>query len=267
MAPLVKSETNHSRVAFITGGRRGIGRASAYAMADDGFDIVINDIERDDDAEKTLRGIEERGRQAKFVLGDLADLTQHERIVSEAWSAFGPLTCLLNNAGVQTKHRGDMLETPPESFDRLMAVNVRAPFFLTQRIAKLMRDHDVGVRKYPQRSIIFISSTNAALATPAQAEYCVSKSGVSMMASLYALRLIEYGISVYEVRPGITQTDMTKDVFDKYTGWVESGVIPINRWGQPEDVGSAVAVLASGRIPYSTGLAIYIDGGMHIHRA
>jgi 3-oxoacyl-[acyl-carrier protein] reductase len=252
-------------VALVTGGRRGIGRASAFALADSGFDVVINDLERDDAAEQTLQGIGERGRRALFVQGDLAELDQHERIVREA-QALGSLTCLLNNAGVQTKHRGDILETPPESFDRLMSINLRASFFLTQRVAKQMRDDDRGDRTRPTRSVIFISSGNAVIATAAQAEYCISKAGVAMMSTLYAMRLAEYGIAVHEVRPGIIQTDMTKDVFDKYNGWVEAGGFPMARWGQAEDVGRTVAELASGRMPYSTGHAYFVDGGMHIRR-
>jgi NAD(P)-dependent dehydrogenase (short-subunit alcohol dehydrogenase family) len=257
--------TGKTGVALVTGGRRGIGRASAFALADSGFDVVINDLERDDAAEQTLQGIGERGRRALFVQGDLADLDQHERIVREA-QALGSLTCLLNNAGVQTKHRGDILETPPESFDRLMSINLRASFFLTQRVAKQMRDDDRGDRTRPTRSVIFISSGNAVIATAAQAEYCISKAGVAMVSTLYAMRLAEYGIAVHEVRPGIIQTDMTKDVFDKYNGWVEAGGFPMARWGQAEDVGRTVAELASGRMPYSTGHAYFVDGGMHIRR-
>jgi 3-oxoacyl-[acyl-carrier protein] reductase len=255
-----------TRVALVTGGRRGIGRACAYALADDGFDVVINDLERDSAADETVKVIGERGRRAIFVQGDLADLGQHERIVREARKAFGPLTCLVNNAGVQTKHRGDMLDTPPESFDRLMSVNLRASFFLTQRVAKMMRDDDAGDRTRPERSVIFISSGNAVIATAVQAEYCISKAGVAMMSTLYAMRLAEYGIAVHEVRPGIIQTDMTRDVFEKYNGWVEAGGFPMARWGQAEDVGNTVAQLASGRMPYSTGHAFFVDGGMHIRR-
>lgn len=258
--------TEVKRVALVTGGRRGIGRASAYALADNGFDVVITDLEQDQSADETLKGIESRGRRAVFVGGDLADLTVHERIVRQARAAFGPITCLLNNAGVQTKFRGDILETPPESFDRLMSINLRASFFLTQRVARQMREDDAGNRTQPQRSIIFISSGNAVIATAAQAEYCISKAGVAMMSTLYALRLAEYGIAVHEVRPGIIQTDMTKDVFEKYNGWVEAGGFPMARWGQAEDVGNTVAQLASGRMPYSTGQAFFVDGGMHIRR-
>lgn len=252
--------------ALVTGGRRGIGRAIAYALADVGFDIAIVDLERDGAAAETLDGIAQRGRGGAFVSGDVADLGQHERIVKEARDVLGPISCLVNNAGVQTRHRGDMLETPSDSFDRLMSVNLRGAYFLTQRVAKTMRDDDAGNCTRPDRSVIFISSGNAVIATAAQAEYCISKAGVAMMSTLYAMRLAEYGIAVHEIRPGIIQTDMTKDVFDKYNGWVEAGGFPQARWGQPEDIGRTVAELASGRMPYSTGHAFYVDGGMHIRR-
>lgn len=254
------------KIAFVTGGRRGIGRAIAYALAENGFDVVINDLEHDDAAQETLSGIGERGRRAAFVAGSVADIDDHERIVTECWSAFGPLSCLVNNAGVQTAYRGDMLDVPPESFDRLISVNLRGSFFLTQKIAIRMRDEPEGDRTRPSRSIIFISSGNAVIATPAQADYCISKSGVAMMSTLYALRLAEYGIAVHEVRPGIIRTDMTADVFDKYDAWVKAGGFPIQRWGEPDDIGKTVAVIASGMLPYTTGHAFHVDGGIHIRR-
>lgn len=255
------------RIAFVTGGRRGIGRAIALALADHGFDLVINDLERDDAAEATLADVEAKGRRAAFVAGSVADIDDHERIVAEAWSAFGPLACLVNNAGVQTAYRGDMLDIPVESFDRLMSVNLRGSFFLTQTISKRMIAEPVsGDPARPQRSVIFISSGNAVIATPAQADYCISKSGVAMMASLYALRLAGHGIAVHEIRPGIIRTDMTADVFDKYDGWVKAGGMPLSRWGEPDDIGRTVGVLAAGLLPYSTGHAFHVDGGVHIRR-
>jgi NAD(P)-dependent dehydrogenase (short-subunit alcohol dehydrogenase family) len=258
--------SNAKKTAFVTGGRRGIGRAIAYAMAEQGFDLVINDLEKDAAADETLAGIVQRGRQAVFVAGSVADLDDHERIVNDVWSAFGPLSCLVNNAGVQTAHRGDMLDIPVASFDRLVSVNLRGSFFLTQRIALRMKDEPAGDRARPSRSIIFISSGNAVIATQAQADYCISKSGIAMMSTLYALRLAEYGIAVHEVRPGIIRTDMTADVFDKYDAWVKGGGFPIQRWGEPDDIGKTVAVIASGMLPYSTGHAFHVDGGIHIRR-
>ncbi len=254
------------RVALVTGGRRGIGRGIAYALAEHGFDVVVNDLISDGSVEETLRGIRERGGRAAFVPGDVAAIDQHARIVDEAWTAFGALQCLVNNAGVQTAYRGDMLDTPVESFDRLIGVNLRGSYFLTQRVAKRMSMEPAGDITRPSRSVVFVSSGNAVIATATQADYCISKSGIAMMSMLYALRLAEYGIAVHEVRPGIIRTDMTADVFDKYDAWVKAHAFPQARWGEAEDVGRTVAVLAAGLLPYSTGQAFHVDGGIHIRR-
>jgi NAD(P)-dependent dehydrogenase (short-subunit alcohol dehydrogenase family) len=254
------------RSALVTGGRRGIGRGIAYALAEHGFDVVVNDLVRDEAAEETLRGVAERGGRTAFVLGDVAAIDQHVRIVDEAWTAFGALQCLVNNAGVQTRHRGDMLDIPVESFDRLVGVNLRGSFFLTQRIARRMSAEPAGDVTRPARSVIFVSSGNAVIATATQADYCISKSGIAMMSTLFALRLAEYGIAVHEVRPGIIRTDMTADVFDKYDAWVKGQAFPQARWGEPDDVGRTVGVLAAGLLPYSTGQAFHVDGGIHIRR-
>lgn len=261
-----KLGTTQRRAAFVTGGRRGIGRAIAYALAEQGFDVVVNDLERDASAEETLAGIAERGGKPAFVTGNVADLAQHQRMVDEACGAFGPLSCLVNNAGVQTQYRGDMLEIPVESFDRLIDVNLRGSFFLTQRIAKRMIAEPAGDATRPSRSIIFISSGNAVIATAAQADYCISKSGIAMMSTLFALRLAEHGIAVHEIRPGIIRTDMTADVFEKYDGWVKGRGFPLARWGEADDIGRTVGVLAAGLLPYSTGHAFHVDGGIHIRR-
>lgn len=254
------------RAALVTGGRRGIGRAIAYALAEQSFDVIVNDLVHDSAADETIAGIESRGSRAHFIAGDVADIDGHEALVEAAWSGFGGLDCLVNNAGVQTKFRGDMLDTPVESFDRLMNVNLRGSFFLTQRIARRMIAAPAGDVTRPTRSIVFVSSGNAVIATQAQADYCISKSGIAMMSTLFALRLAEYGIAVHEVRPGIIRTDMTADVFDKYDAWVQNRGFPLARWGEAEDIGRTVAVLASGQLPYTTGHAFHVDGGMHIRR-
>lgn len=250
--------------ALVTGGRRGIGRGIAWELARSGFDVVVNDLERDDDAEQTLAGIAARGASAKFVRGDIADTAAHEALVESVWSAFGPLTCVVNNAGVQTRYRGDLLDTPIESYDRVNGVNTRGTFFLTQRLARRMLDAP-GAADW-KRSIVFISSISAVYAAPTQAEYCISKAGVSMTARLFALRLAPHAISVYEVRPGFVHTDMTADATADKDASIARGDVPVARWGEPEDVGRAVAVLASGAIPYATGSALFIDGGFNIKR-
>lgn len=260
------TEKSSPRVALVTGGRRGIGREIAYALASHGFDVVVNDIVRDEKAEETIAGLRERGVSAEFIKGDIADIESHDELVLRAWSALGPISCLVNNAGVQTAYRGDMLDVPVESFDRLISVNLRGSFFLTQNVAKRMAKEPNEDPTHPKRSIIFVSSGNAVVATQTQSDYCISKSGISMMSTLYALRMAEYGIAVHEVRPGIIRTDMTADVFEKYDSWVGSGGFALPRWGEAEDVGKTVGVLAAGFLPYSTGDAFHVDGGIHIRR-
>lgn len=255
-----------ARIALVTGGRQGIGRAISWCLADEGFDVVVLDLEQDRAAEETLEGVRQRGRKAAFVAGDVSRIDDHKQMLSQAWGEFGPISCLVNNAGVQTAYRGDMLDIPVESLDRLIGVNLRGSFFLTQAAARKMITEPAGDPTRPDRSIIFVSSGNAVIATPAQADYCISKSGIAMMATLYSLRLAPYGIAVHEVRPGIIKTAMTADVYDKYDAWAKSGGFPLARWGEPEDVGRTVATLASGRMPYSTGHAFHVDGGIHIRR-
>ncbi len=251
------------RVALVTGGRRGIGRGIAWELARNGFDVVINDIEHDDAVAQTLAGIAARGCQAKFVQGDIADVERHPALVDAAWNAFGSLTCVVNNAGVQTRYRGDLLETPIESYDRVNDINTRGTFFLTQRLARRLIATPAQEWK---RSIIFISSISAVYPAPNQAEYCISKAGVSMTAQLFTVRLAPHAISVYEVRPGFVRTDMTADATEDKDARIARGDVPISRWGEAEDIGRAVAVLASGAITYATGTALFIDGGFNVKR-
>jgi len=256
---------NPPSVAFVTGGRRGIGRACAYALAEKGFDVVVNDLERDDAVAETLVGIDSRGGAASFVQGNVADLDQHESIVDAAFSAFGRIDCLVNNAGVSVLNRGDLLEVAVESFDRVMAVNVRGSFFLTQAVVKRILAAPAP-EDGRHRSVVFISSVNAESVAVDRGEYCMSKSAVAMMAKVYAAYLGPHGINVYDVRPGIIRTDMTKPSLEKYERIIPQGISPIARWGEPEDIGRAVASLASGALPFSTGDSFAIDGGLHLHR-
>ncbi len=179
----------------------------------------------------------------------------------------GPFTCVVNNAGVQTRFRGDLLDTPVESYDRVNDTNARGTFFLTQRIARRMIGQDATASAPAwKRSIVFISSISAVYAAPTQAEYCISKAGVSMMAQLFTLRLAPHGIAVYDIRPGFVHTDMTADATADKDERIARGDVPIPRWGEPEDIGRAVAVLASGSLPYATGSALFIDGGFNVKR-
>ncbi|MEZ5859658.1 MAG: 3-ketoacyl-ACP reductase [Geminicoccaceae bacterium] len=252
-----------ARTAIVTGGRRGLGRAIAMELAQSGFDVAIADLDRDDDATETIAAVEAAGRQARFIAVDIADLDSHEAVLAAAARLPGTLCALVNNAGVSSMVRGDMLELSVESFDRSIAVNLRAAFFLTQLFARRLGPADPAG---PFRSIVNITSVNAAdVLAPTRADYGMSKAGMSMMSRLFALRLAELGIHVYEVRPGIMRTGMTAPSAARYDSFVASGGVPIARWGTPEDVGRAVAMLANGGLGFTTGSAIEVDGGMHLH--
>ncbi|EHL99911.1 oxidoreductase, short chain dehydrogenase/reductase family protein [Acetobacteraceae bacterium AT-5844] len=246
--------------ALVTGGRRGIGRAACVALATRGFDIVAADLTREG-AEETERLVQEAGGTFFFRQLDIADLKGHENFVAEVWRDTGGLACLVNNAGVGALKRGDLLDVSPESWDRALGVNARGSFFLTQAVARRMVDTRSEGKP---RSIIFISSANAVLASPDRGEYCISKAAVSMAAKVFALRLAPHDIAVHEIRPGVIRTDLTAPVAENYTRRIAEGLSPIQRWGEPEDIGRAIALLAAGDMPFSTGDALHIDGGLHI---
>jgi 3-oxoacyl-[acyl-carrier protein] reductase len=250
-------------VALVTGGRRGNGRGCALALAAAGFDLVLLDLERDDDAEETLAGIAGRGGHGAFLVADIADLDAHARLVDDAFEAFGRLDCLVNNAGVGVLRRGDLLEISVESYDRCLGVNLRAAFFLTQEVVRRMLKMPSAAGA-PHRSIVTITSVNAEIASIDRGEYCISKAGASMLTCLFALRLAADGIGVYEVRPGVIRTPMTAPVAERYERRIQDGLSPIARWGEPEDVGRAVATLACGGLPFSVGQVVYVDGGLNL---
>lgn len=259
---MTAAQTQRPRV-LVTGGRRGIGRGIAYAFAAGGHDIVVNDLVEDAHVAETLAGIRERGAQGVFLRADIADLDQHETLIERVFAAFGGLEVLVNNAGIQVAKRQDMLQTTSESFDALMATNLRGPFFLTQRIARRwLADKTPPLA----RSIINIASVNSAMPAINRAEYCISKTGVSMMTELFAVRLAEAGVGVYEIRPGIIRTDMTAGVRDTYEKLIAEGVAPVRRWGEPADIGRAAVALTRGEFGFSTGSVVHVDGGLHIHR-
>jgi NAD(P)-dependent dehydrogenase (short-subunit alcohol dehydrogenase family) len=250
-------------IAFVTGARRGIGRGIAQALADAGFDVVVNDLLDDAATRETLAAIGAKGRRAVFVQGSIADLPAHAELVAAAFGAFGTVDCLVNNAGIQVKVRGDLLDVTPESFDEILAVNLRGTFFLTQAVAKRM----LAERRSPgdpPRSIVTISSANARLVSLNRAEYCFAKTGLAMLSQLFALRLAEADVACYEVRPGVIRTDMTAVAKDRYDKLIAEGLTPIRRWGEPEDVGRTVAALAQRSLPFNTGDAFHVDGGLHI---
>lgn len=249
--------------ALVTGARRGIGRASCVALARKGFDVVGADISAEG-AEDTRAAVEAEGGRFTFVPADIGDVAAHAALLDAAWGAYGGLECLANVAGVQVQTRQDMLETTPESWDRLLDVNTRGVFFLSQALAKRMIADGAPVRGH--RSLVFISSINSVMASLNRAEYCVSKAGVTMLARLFAFRLAEHGINTYDIQPGMIRTDMTRGVWDKYAAQIEDGMSLIRRWGEAEDIGGAVATLASGAMPFSTGHSFPVDGGMLVPR-
>ncbi|MDP3795767.1 MAG: 3-ketoacyl-ACP reductase [Polaromonas sp.] len=253
----------HRPVAVVTGARRGIGRGIAKALAQEGFDLALADLVLDDDAQQTKREIAALGSDVELFALDVSDLEQHPLFLDKVATRFGPISCLVNNAGISVEKRGDLLEITPASFDRLMRVNLRGPFFLTQLVARrFLTQPDSAF----YRSIINVSSANAFAASTNRGEYCISKAAITMATQLYAARLGEAGISAFEIRPGVIRTDMTKVSAVDYEKRINDGLTPIRRWGEPEDIGRAVAALASGAFAFSTGDAFHIDGGLHIQR-
>ncbi len=257
------------RVALVTGASRGIGRGIAIELAKAGFDIVGNGRQYNpENNKKGLFEVKERVEAvgAKFlpVKGDISVDTDRKYIIKTAIGEFGKIDVLVNNAGVAPQKRMDILETTKDSYDRVLSINARGPFFLTQLAARKMIDHIGEYKKKP--CIIFISSISAYVSSPSRAEYCISKAALSHTARLFADRLAEYEINVYEIQPGIIQTDMTEPVTEKYDKLIAGGLVPQKRWGYPEDVGKAVVALASGSFAYSTGLVLEISGGMNINR-
>jgi NAD(P)-dependent dehydrogenase (short-subunit alcohol dehydrogenase family) len=253
------------RTAIVTGGRRGIGAAIAAALARTGFDILLADLEEDADARHTREAVEGAGSACAFVPADIGDRASHARIIARAAELPGELAVLVNNAGVSSLVRGDMLDLAEESFDRAVRVNLRGTFFLTQAFARHLIGHPPEAAG-TFRAIITITSINAEILGLNRADYCITKAGLSMMTKLFAARLAEEAINVYEIRPGMIRTEMTAVSAERYNAFLEAGGVPIARWGEPEDVGKAAAMLAAGHLDFSTGSAIFADGGMQLHR-
>ncbi|RWL44335.1 MAG: 3-ketoacyl-ACP reductase [Mesorhizobium sp.] len=251
-------------LAVVTGGRRGIGRAICCELARVGFDIAIVDIVDDENASETVDLVSRLGRNSAFYRRDISETSGNATFVEGLERDLGEITCLVNNAGVQVSVRGDLLDVTEESFDRLIGVNLRGTFFLTQAVARAMLSRP---QTTSERSVVTITSANAGLVSPEKGPYCISKAGLSMASQQFAIRLADAGIRVHEIRPGLIQTDMTADVYEKYSSQVEAGELSaIRRWGQPDDIARAVATLAAGGLPFSTGDIYHIGGGMQIHR-
>jgi 3-oxoacyl-[acyl-carrier protein] reductase len=257
-------------VALITGAGRGIGRGIALELAKEGYaiagcDILYEPENRSSGLFEVREAVQAIGGEFVPLRADIAALDQHALLLDAVFARFGRLDILVNNAGVAPEVRRDVLETTPESYDRVLSVNLRGPYFLTQKAAKLMIDFR-SKNPSARPMIVFITSISAEVSSTGRAEYCVSKAGLSMAARVFADRLAECGINVYEIRPGIVRTDMTESVRAKYDKLIGEGIVPQGRWGFPEDVGRAVAALAHGSFPYSTGLILEVSGGMNIPR-
>jgi 3-oxoacyl-[acyl-carrier protein] reductase len=256
--------TNKARVAVVTGGSRGIGRGVVLALAELGYSLVVNYRSDRQSAEVVSREAGQSGSpRTRIIQADVADLDQGRRLLDETLEAFARIDLWVNNAGIAPLQRLDLLETTPESWDRVVATNLRGPFFLTQAVARSMLElQSAGTISEPQ--IVFISSISSRFASVTRPEYCIAKAGLSMAAQLFAVRLAGQGIRVYEIRPGLIDTDMTRPVQELYNERIAAGAVPLGRWGTPADVGRAVAAIAAGAFPYSTGTVLAIDGGLNL---
>ena len=253
------------RVALVTGGSRGIGRGIAEALADSGFDLAINGVRPATDAADVVRELEQRGAAVHYCQGDVSVPADRQSMLDAVKKRFGRLDVLVNNAGVVPSPRADILEASEESFDRVLGINLKGPYFLTQLAARWMIEERQADPTF-KGVIVNISSVSATEASINRGDYCISKAGISMATQLWAFRLAEFGIAVYEVRPGIIHTDMTAPVAENYDRLMANGLTVENRWGEPSDVGRAVAMLARGDLSYATGNVLNIDGGLTLRR-
>jgi len=250
-------------VAIVTGASRGIGKAVALELASLEYDIAVNRVQ--DAVPDTKSQVEELGVRCEFIQGDIGKTEDRKRLVETTREKFGRCDMLVNNAGAAPLKRLDILEATEESFDRVIGTNLKGPYFLTQLVANWMIKQRA---EHPDRAfrIVNIGSISAYTSSPSRGEYCISKAGIRMMTKLYADRLGEYNITVIEVSPGIIETDMTSTVKGKYDKLIAEGLTPIKRWGQGEDVAKAVGAIAEGKLDFSTGNAIDVDGGFHLRR-
>lgn len=252
-----------TKTALITGAGRGIGLGIARALAREGANIAILDVLPEEDVRANLDAVQALGVGVLYMRGDVTRAADRAAVLDAIRARFGGLNILVNNAGVAPKVRADILEATEESFERLMRINLQGPYFLTQAAARWMVEQKRADASVPA-CIVNISSVSAEVASLNRGEYCLSKAAVSMATRLWAARLGEYDIPVYEIRPGIILTEMTAGVKDKYDRLIAGGLCRQRRWGYPDDIGRAVAALARGDFAYSTGLVVGVDGGMTI---
>ena len=260
---------NNKKVVVVTGASRGIGRSISLTLAKNNCVIIAADIRSESDAADYIKELTDISSESIYVITDISKDSDCENLVSKVEGKFGGIDFHVNNAGIAPSVRTDILETTRESFDRLIDVNLKGTFFLTQKIAKsMLKNNTEGGLSADSatRGIINISSMSAYTSSISRPEYCISKAGISMITQLFADKLAGDGINVYEIRPGIIQTDMTSGVLDKYNKLIGEGLLPINRIGQPEDIAKPILAIVSGLLPYATGEVINADGGFHIRR-
>jgi len=252
-------------VALVTGGTRGIGLGVARALAHTGWNLVVSGLRPKSDVQGAIRDLEALGASVSYAAADISSAATRAALVDHVRATHGAVNALVNNAGRAPRVRADLMVATEESFEELVRTNLQGPYFLTQAIAGDMiarRQRDPAFRA----SIVFVTSVSAEMASALRGDYCVSKAGLAMAAKLFAVRLAEFGIPVFDVRPGIIATDMTANVRETYDQRIADGLIPEARWGTSEDVGRAVAALVRGEIPYATGSVIHVDGGLTVPR-
>ncbi len=256
---------NSRPVGVVTGSSRGIGRGIALELAQCGYDIVINYAGNQTAAEQTRDEVAKHGVRAEVIQASIANERDRKRLIDKTIETFGRLDLLVNNAGIGTKHRGDLLNLTEDSYDSVMDTNLKGPFFLTQYASTKMLELQGQQIQHIAR-IVFISSISAYTASINRGDYCISKAGLSMAAALFADRLAARNILVYEIRPGVIESDMTSVVKEKYDKLIAEGLTPQPRWGKPEDIGKAVSAIAKGHFDFSTGAVIDVDGGFRLRR-
>lgn len=253
------------RVAAITGGARGIGFGISWQLAKEGFDLAICGQRDASQINEPLQALRLLGAKVHYTKANIANTEERKTFLTEIHQEFGRLDVLVNNAGIAPKVRADILDAGEESFDELIRVNLRGPYFLTQKAAQWMIEQKKLSTTF-NGCIINITSISATVASVNRGDYCLAKAALGMSTQLWSLRLAEYGIPVYEIRPGVIKTDMTAGVTAKYDDLISKGLVPQNRWGFPEDIGKAAAMLARGDLPYSTGQVLMVDGGLTLAR-
>jgi NAD(P)-dependent dehydrogenase (short-subunit alcohol dehydrogenase family) len=266
----MSQSSSEAPVVLVTGASRGLGRGIAQVLARDGKSVAVHFASNRAAAEETVEECRKAattpGQRFVAVGGNIGDAADRARIVSETLEAFGSIDALVNNAGVAPRVRADIVDATEESFDEVIGINLKGPYFLSQAVVRNWLAQPGASRLQGGYKLIFVSSISAYMASIQRGEYCISKAGLAMATKLWASRLATSGAQVFEIRPGIMSTDMTAGVKEKYDQLIEDGLVPQKRWGTGEDVGRAVTALLSGSFPFSTGDVFNVDGGMHLQR-